>query len=474
MKKTKGIPYKWLALLTVSIGTYTSTLDASIVNITLPRLTKVFETEPSVVLWVPVAFMLVSTGLMLTMGKIGDIFGRKRIYILGFASFTAGLIFCSLSQNIVQLVLARAVQGIGAAMLMALGAAIVTAVFPDRERGKALGIWASVVSAGLLTGPVLGGLLLDLLDWRAVFYIRIPVGIIGLVMARIFLKEQKESNPDFKFDIKGTVTLFGGLSCLILFFNLSGRLGFLSPLTIILGCIALISLVFFVLFEKKSTHPIVDFNLFRNRLFASGNITMGIMFFATSANIFLMPFYLIDVIGHSASEAGLITAVISLTALFIAPLSGWLSDRIGPIPLCTAGIALVCLALFLLRGLGIESNNSQIILRFLILGLGLGMFGSPNNSSIMGSIPRDKLSTGSAMIATIRQIGMSSGIAIFGTIFTSRQFYYSSQLINDNFDPLSLEKLSLISSFQDTAFIAAIICSIGIFTSITRGKKRLI
>jgi MFS family permease len=177
------------------------------------------------------------------------------------------------------------------------------------------------------------------------------------------------------------------------------------------------------------------------------------------------------VLGHSASEAGLITAVISLTALFIAPLSGWLSDRIGPIPLCTAGIALVCLALFLLRDLGIESNDSQIILRLFILGLGLGMFGAPNSSSIMGSLPRDKLSTGSAMIATARQIGISSGIAIFGTMFTSRQFYYSSQLINDNIDPLSLEKLSLISSFQDTVFIAAIICTFGIFTSLARGKK---
>jgi len=471
MENTKGISYKWLALLTVSIGTYMSTLDASIINITFPRLTKVFEIEPSVVLWVSVAYLLVSTSLMLTLGKIGDVFGRKKVYVLGFILFTAGLIFCSLSQNIVQLILARAVQGIGAAMLMALGAAIITAAFPDKERGKALGVWGAVVSAGLLTGPALGGLLLDLLDWRAVFYVRIPIGIIGLVMARIFLKEQKESNIDFKLDLWGTVSLFGGLSCLFLFFNLSGRLGFLSPLTIILGCIALTLLVFFIVYEKKATHPIVNLNLFRNRLFAGGNISMGIMAFATSGYIFIMPFYLIDVLGHSASEAGLLVTVTSLTSLLIAPLSGWLSDKIGPMPLRTTGIALVCLALFLLRGLGIESSDTHIVFRLFILGFGMGMFMSPNNSSIMGSVPRDKLSTGSAMIATARQIGISSGIAIWGTIFTSRQFYYSSQLINDNIDPLSLEKLSLISSFQDTVFIAAIICSLGIFTSLARGRK---
>jgi MFS family permease len=197
---------------------------------------------------------------------------------------------------------------------------------------------------------------------------------------------------------------------------------------------------------------------------------MGIMAFATAGYIFIMPFYLIDVLGHSASEAGLLFTVTSLTSLLIAPLSGWLSDKIGPMLLCTAGIALVCLALFLLRGLGIESSDTHIVLRLFILGLGIGMFNSPNNSSIMGSVPRDKLSTGSAMISTARQIGISSGIAIWGTIFTSRQFYYSSQLINDNIDPLSLEKLSLIGSFQDTVLIAAIICSLGIFTSLVRGK----
>jgi MFS family permease len=195
------------------------------------------------------------------------------------------------------------------------------------------------------------------------------------------------------------------------------------------------------------------------------------MTFASSSFIFLMPFYLIVGLEYSASEAGLVLAVTSLTTLMIGPLSGWLSDKIGTIPLCTVGIAIVCLALFLLRGLGIESTNSQIILRLFVLGLGIGMFGSPNTSSIMGSVPREKLSTGSAMISTTRQIGLSSGIAIFGTIFASRHLYHSGQFILDKIDPLSLEKLSLIRSFQDTIFIAAVICSIGFLTSVTGSRK---
>jgi EmrB/QacA subfamily drug resistance transporter len=473
MEKNRFISYKWLVLLTISIGMFMATLDASIVNITYPRLTMVFETEPSVVLWVSVVYLLVSVALMLAMGKMGDSFGRKRIYILGFAIFTAGLVFCSVSQNIIQLILARAVQGIGAAMMLALSTAIITAVFPDKERGKAVGILGGVVSAGLLTGPVIGGFILDSLDWRAVFYVRIPIGIIGIITARIFLREQIESTTGFKFDLWGTLTLCSGLSCLLLFFNLGGRLGFISPLVLSLVGVALILLVFFVLLERRAAHPIIDLSLFRNRLFASGNISLGIMTFASSSFIFLMPFYLIVGLEYSASEAGLVLAVTSLTTLMIGPLSGWLSDKIGSIPLCTAGIAIVALALFLLRGLGIESTNSQIILRLFVLGLGIGMFGSPNTSSIMGSVPREKLSTGSAMISTTRQIGLSSGIAIFGTIFASRQLYHSGQFILDKIDPLSLEKLSLIGSFQDTIFIAAIICSIGFLTSLARSKKQL-
>jgi len=471
MEKTRIVPYKWLVLLTVSIGMFMATLDASIVNITYPRLTKIFETEPSVVLWVSVVYLLVSVGLMLAMGKMGDSFGRKRIYTLGFAIFTAGLIFCSVSQNITQLILARAVQGVGAAMMLALSMAIITAVFPDKERGKAVGILGGVVSAGLLTGPVIGGFLLDSLDWRAVFYVRIPIGIIGIITARILLREQIESTTGYKFDLWGTLTLCSGLTCLLLFFTLGGRLGFLSPLVLSLVGVALILLVSFVMLEKRATHPIIDLSLFRNRLFASGNFSLVIMTFASSSFIFLMPFYLINGLGHSASEAGLLLAVLSLTTLLIGPLSGWLSDKTGTMPLCTAGFALVSLALFLLRGLGIESTDSQIILRLVIFGLGIGMFGSPNSSSIMGSVPREKLSTGSAMISTTRQIGLSTGIAIFGTIFTSRQFYHSGQLILDNIDPLLLEKLSLIGSFQDTIFIAAIICSIGFFVSLVRSKK---
>jgi len=329
-----------------------------------------------------------------------------------------------------------------------------------------------VVSAGLLSGPVLGGFLLDILDWRSIFYLRVPVGLIGLVMAWIILKEQRDPNIKFRFDLGGSITLFGALSCLLLFFNLGGRWGFASVPALVLAGATVILSALFVMLERKAAQPIVDLSLFRNRVFTSNNASLGIMFVAIAANTFLIPFYLVDGLAHSASKAGLLLAVVSLVSLIIAPFSGWLSDKIGSRVLCTVGISIICLALFLFAGLDTESGNSEILLKLVILGAGLGIFSSPNNSSIMGSVPVDKLGTASAMIATVRQVGMSIGIAIAGAIFTSRQFFHATQLSHDGLSLQILHKLSLVGGFQDTMMISAIICGIGIFTSLFSGKRQ--
>lgn len=472
MKEIKLIHPKWLALITASVGFFMGTLDFSIVNISFPRLTKIFETDPTVVLWVTVVYLLVSTGLLLVFGRIGDMFGRKRIYILGFVIFTIGLTLCAVSQSILQLILARILQAVGAAMVVALSTAIVIASFPSHERGKALGIVSAVLSAGILIGPVLGGLLLDTLGWRSIFYIRVPVGIIGIIMAWAFLQEQKDLSISTKVDILGAATIFIGLSCLLAFFNLGVRLGYLSGPVIILLIGAIISLALFVVHERRTEQPLVDLNLFRNRLFAGGNISLAIMAFTLSSQMFLMPFYLIDGIGYSALEAGLLLAVTYLSALLIAPLSGRLSDRLGARLLSTVGMILFCISLFLFSRFGIESTITYILFSLVVFGIGLGVFMSPNSSSIMGAVPKDRLGTASAMMNTVRQVGLSSGMAIAGVIFASRQSFYAAQLANDNLDSLTLNKFSLIGSFQDTLFMAAIVCGIGILASLVRANQQ--
>ena len=248
-------------------------------------------------------------------------------------------------------------------------------------------------------------------------------------------------------------------------------MGFTSLPALIMVASTVILLALFIFFERRADQPIVDLNLFKNRSFASSNLSLNIMFIAIAANTFMIPFYLIDGLGYSASEAGLLFATVSFASLVIGPVSGWLSDKIGYRLLCTVGLSLVCLSLFLLSGLGIESSRVEILIRLIVLGVGLGMFSSPNNSSIMGSVPREKLSTGSAMIATVRQVGMSCGIAIAGAIFTGYRAFHASQLAQENLSPGMLNKLSLIGGYQDTIVISAIICSVGILASLSRGKR---
>lgn len=470
--KNKRIPDKWLALITVAIGTYMSTLDASIVNISFPRLTDVFHTDPSVVLWVSVAYLLTSVSLVFIFGRLGDVFGRKKVYTLGFALFTVGLVLCTLSQSIIQLILARTVQAVGAAMTVALGTAIVTAVFPPEDRGKSLGILGAMVSAGLLSGPVIGGVLVEWLDWRAIFYVTIPVALVGMVMAIICLKEQKVSEGKFTFDWGGAGALSGGLACLLLFFNFGGETSFTEPLVVGFGATALTLIILFVIIEQRATQPILDLKLFSNRLFAAGNISLIIMFIAISANTFLMPFYLIEGLGFTASTAGLLFAVVSISSLIIGPISGWLSDRIGYRLLCTVGITLMCGGLFWLSRLDIDAGVTDILPRLAMMGVGSGLFSSPNNSSIMGSVSRNKLGTGSAMIATVRQVGMSCGTAIAGAIFASRQAVHLARITAIGTATSDANTLALVAGYRDTLLIAAIVCILAIFTSAMRGTAR--
>jgi EmrB/QacA subfamily drug resistance transporter len=472
MMKIVSMPYKWLALFTVSISAFLSSLDISIVNISFPILTKTFAVEPSVVLWVTVVYLLVSVSLMLTAGKLGDLLGQKKIYVVGFGLFTIGLALCSLSQSITHLILSRMVQGAGAAMMISLGTAIVVTAFPTTERGKALGILGAVFSGGSLTGPALGGFLLDSFDWSAIFYARVPIGIIGTVMAWTLLKEQCKRVKRFQFDWWGAVALCIALSCLLLFFNLSGKLGYLAPLVLALAGVTALFMVLFIIHERRASEPTVDLNLFKNPLFASGNISLGFMFFAFGSYTFLMPFYLIDGLGRSALQTGLIIAVVAFTSLVIAPLSGWLSDKIGSRLLCTVGITCICLALFLFSRLSVESKNTEVALDLVLFGLGSGLFQSPNNSSIIAASPKNRLGTASAMIVMTRQVSISLGIAVSGTVFAGYQLSFASELVRNHIDPSVIGRLSLISGFQSTLLLVSMICTIGIFTSLIHGKPQ--
>jgi EmrB/QacA subfamily drug resistance transporter len=462
------VAYKWKALATVAMGTTMATLDASITNIAFPVLTEVFDAELTTVLWVTLAYILVSSSSMLLFGKISDLIGRKSIYTLGMAAFTLGLFFCSISQGIGQLILSRAFQALGAAMTIACGTAIVTEAFPPKEIGKGLGFLGVAVSFGFIIGPVVGGFLLDWFDWRAIFYVRLPFGLVTLFMAISLLKGSPGRSGRLHLDIPGILTSTAGLFCLVFGVSQVRKYGIDSPFVHVLIGSGLFFLVVFVFIERKTANPIVDLTLFRNRAFSNAAMALFLLFVAVPSNVLIMPFYLMRGILLTASEAGLLLAVHSVTAMVFGPISGWLSDRFGPFWFAIVGSAALSAGFFLMRFFDLQTSVAMIVPVLILSGLGVAAFQAPNNSMIMGGAPRNRLGTASALIATLRQVGLSLGMAVTGAVFTARQAVYEARFVEAGAVLGEGARRAIPPAFHDTLLISGIlgilVCLVCIFS----------
>ncbi|MFN8557643.1 MAG: MFS transporter [Dehalococcoidia bacterium] len=411
--------YKWRVLLTVGIGTYMATMDSSIVNIAIPTLARVFGASPNTALWASLAFILTVTGLTLTLGRVGDLFGRKRIYVGGFAVFTTGMALCGFAPSLPLLVAARVLQACGSAMIVANGMAIVTSNFPPHERGKALGTTSAIVGAGLMSGPVIGGLLLEAFDWRAIFIVRLPLGLIGLMTAWRVLRDAPPADIDRRLDLPGGVTLFVALAALLVGVNRGQTWGWASPQIIALTLLAVSSLLLFVRIESLAANPVLAVSLFRNRMFSASVLNLALNFVATSSVSLMMPFYFLRVRGLTASATGLLMVSVPLLMLVLSPIAGSLSDKAGPRLLGIVGVTFVTTGLASLTTLREAEPIVLVVARLALLGAGSAFFQTPNSSSIMGQVPRTMLGIGSGTIATGRNIGQSLGLAMAGTVFTS-------------------------------------------------------
>ncbi|MBN2401548.1 MAG: MFS transporter [Spirochaetes bacterium] len=463
--------YKWWVLLTVSIGSLTVALDNSIIATGLPILANVFKTDSSVIAWVNIVYFMTSQSLMLTLGKIGDAKGHKRVFMAGLAFYTLGLIACALAQSVGQLIASRAFQGVGAATGYSLSMAIAVAVFPENERGKALGILMAVNSIGLVAGPVIGGFIIDFLGWRAVFYTRAPFALGALLMAWLIIKEQKITGQRFILDIKGSVGLLCFLSSFLLFLCFSGKQGITWPVLLMAG-LAVIFFIFFLHSEKNAEQPIIKLSLFKNRIFTIGTVCAVLQTAAGSTIIFLIPFYLTDGLGSTSSIVGLYMALIAVPMLVLSPISGRLSDKMGSKFLATFGMFVTTVALILLSRLGANPTYFAIGIAIFLAGSGMSIFLPPNNSAVMGAVPRDMLGTASAVVTAARQVGASSGIAVTGAIYSTLQIKNLDKFLNDGFDLLAAKKLASVAGFQYTIMAGVVICAIGIVISLTRGPRK--
>lgn len=417
---------KWWVLAAVGCGTFMATLDSSIVNIALPTLTKELVTDLGSIRWVVIIYLFAITCLLLPFGRMSDIYGRKRVFQTGFIIFTLGSAFCGVSQSLGALLVSRLIQGAGAAMLMANGPAVVTATFAASERGKALGTLAMIVSAGLLTGPGVGGLMITHLGWRSIFLINIPIGILGVLLAEKYIPKDVPLEKADPFDWAGAF-LQGAL--LVVFtllaeppmISFSGSHMFIPPRWI-LALISFSVLIVFVKVESTAVAPLFDLSLLRIQTFWTANLASFLTFVSYSALTVLMPFFLEGVMKLTPDRAGIYMMAIPITIFVVAPLSGRLSDRMGSRGLSVLGAAVGCITLMLMSGAlgaGIHSEMSGvwIWLGLAAIGLATGLFQSPNNNAIMGVVPPNKLGVASALLATVRNLGLATGTGFATALF---------------------------------------------------------
>jgi len=409
--------YRWYVLATVAIGTFMATLDSSIVNVALPTISSQLHSDLSTLQWVVSAYLLTITSLLPVFGRIADMFGRKRVFALGFIIFTLGSVLCGFAQNIWFLVGTRVLQAVGASMLMSNSVAIITAIFPPKERGRALGLTGTVVALGSLTGPAIGGFIIGLTSWRSIFFINLPIGIMGYLAVLLILPKDVPSKDKEIFDFTGAFTFTFGMIGVLLGITNGEAWGWSSLPVLLSLVLGITSLIWFVMTERKVQHPMIDLSLFRNRPFLIGNLSGGLSFVAMFANTMLLPFYLQGILHYKPSQVGLILMVFPIVMAIAAPISGYASDKFGPMVLTTSGLVITALSLFYFSTLPTTASFIQILPGPILSGLGAGMFQSPNNSSVMSSVPPQKLSIAGGINSLVRNLGMVTGIALAVSLF---------------------------------------------------------
>ena len=392
---------RWWVVLTISIGIYMSTLDASVVNISLPTITTALNTHLRAVAWVVTAYLIVITGCLLLMGRLADLFGQRRVYILGFLIFTVGSALCGFSPSIHFLIGSRMIQGLGSSALMAIGPAITMTAFSEKEQGQALGIVASIVSIGFITGPLIGGFLVEHLGWRSIFFVNLPIGAFGIYLCLRVLEKGRPTG-NIPLDLWGALLLFSLVTSLLLFLN---RLGY-GWLILCLVCLGL-----FIAVEHRSSFPLVDLRLFKRRLFISSVGASLLSFWMNGAHSFVVPFFLQNILEFSPSKVGMLIFPVAVTIMVGAPLGGRFSDRVGVKIPATIGLTLTSLTIFSFAFLKVGGSDYDIVWRQVVLGIGISLFNPANNSAIIGSLPREKIGFASSFLALSRNLGMVIGVA---------------------------------------------------------------
>jgi EmrB/QacA subfamily drug resistance transporter len=410
---------RWWVLGTIGVGTFMSALDGSVVNTLLPILSHALNTSIAGIEWVTTVYLLVISALLLSVGRAGDLFGHKRIYLSGFVLFVIGSALCGTAASSTILISFRVIQALGAAMLMGTGPAILTRSFPANERGKALGALGTFTYLGLTAGPSLGGWLATAFSWRAVFYINVPIGIVAILLGLRTVPNDRVARQDERFDFIGASLFTSGLTALLIALNQGHAWGWTSPAILALLAASAALLAVFIRFELRRESPMLDLSLFTSRVFSASSVSALLNYACVYALLFVLPFLLIQGRGLDAEHAGLVLTAQPIVMAIVAPFSGSISDRIGTRWPAILGMLILVAGLLLVALFVGHGSLPEIAAGLAVVGLGIGTFVSPNNSALMGAAPRNRQGIASGVLATARNVGMVLGVGIAGAVFTT-------------------------------------------------------
>ena len=466
--------YKWTVLTVTTVGVLMSGIDSRIVIVGLPQVAAALNADAEQAIWFTQAYALGSTIALLLIGRITDMVGRVRVYNIGFAVFTLGSALTSLATGPEMVIVFRGVQGLGSAMLFTNSIALIADSTPSGELGLSLGINQLAFRFGAMAGLTISGIILAILDWRALFYINVPIGIFGTVWAHRRLKETAQVERGAPFDWIGFIT-FTTFIASFLFSLTYAAYGFAEEGTVLLlGAIAVVSLIVFVSYERRYKYPLLDLKLLRIREFTGGVVAQLLNAIAWGAVILLLSLYFQLVQGLSPFDAGIRILPFEMAFLLFGPLSGRFSDKYGPMPFATTGLGVMSVSLLLLATTTPTSSYTELVAYMALMGAGIGLFSSPNISSIMGSVPPQRRGIASAFRATFFNVGFTVSLNLAILIMATIIPYTVVSSLISSANPVGISVLDrdLFSAALDRTYLwMAALNTLAIFPSLLRGKR---
>jgi EmrB/QacA subfamily drug resistance transporter len=409
---------RWWTLGAMCFALFMIMLDNTVVNVALPSIQKDLDSSISGLEWTVNAYTLSFAVLLVTGGRLGDIFGRRRMFVFGVMVFGLASAFIGFSQSEAWLVFGRAVQGLGAAFMMPATLSIISNAFPPHERGKAIGTWAGVSALALAIGPVVGGFLVENVSWQSIFFLNVPVAALAVFVTLAATRESRDESSTHHVDIPGVAFVSAGLASLVLALVEGNAWGWGSAGILALLAVAAVSLTAFVIAEQRVVEPMVDFTFFRSRSFVGSNLVAFIVTFAMLAMFFFLALYMQNIKGYSPLQAGVRFLPSTVIIIFAGPIAGRLSDRIGPRPLMVSGLLMVAGSLFWQGHLAVDTSYGFLVGAFVLMGLGMGLVMSPMSTAAMNAVDPAKAGVASGIVSMSRMVGGTFGVAAMGALIT--------------------------------------------------------